>query len=225
MDEIDLIEAGKLFTIKQNQLKMVSRRGYNIDREKHLLLITLQQFLETYVPFAKEEKKTMRQVLSQPYQNDEGEKLFVYYADGPPDKQQLGVESVGDGIISMDKYRAKNGIIITPKPLSSSARKKIESLVSYNIYIFLESEMVYDPTEHYLTPEHVPLTNEEQRDFLKRNELSIDQFPIILTTDMIARYYGFLPGQVIRINRVNLYDTIVQNSVSYRVVKEDASEI
>ena len=46
-----------------------------------------------------------------------------------------------------------------------------------------------------------------------------------LTTDMISRYYGFQTGQVIKINRTNLYDTIVQNSISYRAVKEDISTL
>ena len=92
---------------------------------------------------------------------------------------------------------------------------------SRNRYVFLENEMTYDPTEHYFTPEHRVLKLEEQRDFLKRNNLSIEQLPIILTSDMLVRYYGFLPGQIIEINRTNLYDTIVTNSLSYRAVKTD----
>ena len=66
----------------------------------------------------------------------------------------------------------------------------------------------------------------EQRDNIKelkskaKNKIDIDQLPIMLDTDIISRYYGFQPGQVIEIKRTNLYDTIVQHSLSYRVVKE-----
>ena len=222
---IDEHEVGKLFEIKKNQLKLVERRGYNIEREKNLLTITLEDFMNAYIPFAQNSKKTFRQVLSQTYENDSGDKLVVYYADAPKDTSQLGVDSLGDAIYEMDRYKAKNGIIITSKSLSPAARKKVEGLVSYNIYIFLEDEMAYDPTEHYLTPEHRALSVDEQRDFLSRNDLSIDLLPLILTTDMIVRYYGFRPGQVIEVKRVNMYNTIVQESVSYRAVKEDASEV
>jgi DNA-directed RNA polymerase subunit H (RpoH/RPB5) len=217
-------QVNRLFQIKKNQLKLVQRRGYNIDREKNLLAITVQDFEEAYIPFAEKHKKTLRGVLSQTYQKDDGEKtekLYVYYADIPSETSQLGVDAVGDAIYEMDRIKAKNGILITPRQLSSQAQKKIEGLVSYNIYIFMEDEMYYDPTEHVLTPEHIPLTASEQRDFLKRNNLSIDQLPIILTTDIIVRYYGFKVGQIIQINRTNFYETIVQNSLSYRVVKED----
>ena len=74
--------------------------------------------------------------------------------------------------------------IITGKSLSPSAVKHVAGLVSYNIQIFLEEEMSYDPTEHFLIPEHIPLTLEEQRNFLEENNLSIDQFPIMLTSDI-----------------------------------------
>ena len=217
--DIDEDKSQRLFEIKKNQLKMVRRRGYNIDREESLLSITLDQFLNAYVPFAKSQNKSMRNVLTNIYENDEGKKLYVYFADISNTKQ-LGVEFL-DVISEMDRYKAKNAIIITPIPLSTLFKKKIQELLTYNIYTFMESEMGYDPTEHYLTPEHKALSPEEQRNFLSRNNISIDQMPIMLTTDMISRYYGFQTGQVIKINRINLYDTIIQNSVTYRVIKED----
>ena len=215
--------ASRLFEIKKNQLQMVRRRGYSIEREQNLLQITAEEFEEAYIPFAEQQKKSLRTVLSQLYEKENGEKLYVYYADAPADKSQLGVDIIGDAIQEMDRFKSKNGIIITSKQLSSSARKQIEGLVSYNVSIFMEDEMLYDPTAHYLTPEHIGLTPDVQRDLLKRNKINLDQLPIILTSDMIARYYGFKVGQVIQINRVNLYETIVPHSVAYRVVKEDIS--
>ena len=222
MSEIDESAVEKLFTIKRNQLKMVRRRGYNIQKEEENILSTdLKSFLDVYVPFAKQQKKSLRKILSRSYTNDEGDKLMVFYADVPRTTKQLGVEDFGDAIRTADKYKAKNLVLITPVDLSSAVNKKIQELESYNIYVFLENEMTYDPTEHYFTPEHKALGVKEQREFLKRNDLSIEQLPIILTSDMMVRYYGFRPGQIIEINRTNLYDTIVQNSLSYRAVKTD----
>lgn len=218
-DDIDYAKSLRLFIMKKNQLKMVRRRGYSIEREESFFSLNPEEFVNTYAPFAKKLGKSIRNVLSQIYEDDKGQKLYTFFADDDTKHKQLGVEILGEMIQEMDKYKAKNGILITPLPLSSSAKKKIEELLSYNIHIFQENEMAYDPTEHYFTPEHRPLSTEEQRDFLKRNNISIDKLPIMLTTDMISRYYGFRPGQVIEIKRVNLYDTMVQESLSYRVVK------
>lgn len=222
MDNIDLVAAQKLFTIKKNQLKLVRRRGYILEEnEENLLYITLEDFLEAYLPFAESKKKSLRNILSRLYYNDRDEKIYVYYADNPKTSKQLGIDAVTDAIANLDKNRSKNLLLITPVPLTSAASKKIQELVSYNIHIFLESEMVYDPTEHYFTPEHKALTKEEQREFLETNGFNIDQISIMLTSDMIARYYGFRVGQIIKIRRQNMFETLVQESLSYRVVKQD----
>jgi DNA-directed RNA polymerase I, II, and III subunit RPABC1 len=222
MAEIDEVAANKLFTIKKNQLKMVKRRGYIVEpQEEDILSVELEDFLSVYIPFAKQSKQSLRQILSRPYVNAKEEKLVVYYADEPTSTKKLGIEALGNAIVMCEKYNTKNLILITGVDLSSAASKEIEKMVSYNIYVFLENEMTYDPTEHYFTPAHRALSVEEQRNFLKVNNLSLDQFPIILTSDMISRYYGFRPGQVIEIRRNNLYDTIISTSLSYRAVKED----
>jgi len=219
MEDVDYGKTLRLFIMKKNQLKMVKRRGYSIEREQSFFNLSIGDFINSYVPFAKKLNKSVRSVLSQVYENENGEKLYTFFADDDLKHKQMGVDILGEMIQEMDKYKAKNGILITPLPLSSAARKKIEELLTYNIHVFQENEMSYDPTEHYFTPEHRLLSVEEQRDFLTRNKISIDKLPIILTTDMISRYYGFKPGQVIEIKRINLYDTIVQESLSYRVVK------
>lgn len=221
MDDIDETAAAFLFEVKKNQLKMVRRRGYIIKDEESLFQLTLQQFLDAYVPFARERRQSVRAILSRPYFNDEGQKLIVYYADKPKTTQQLGIESLQNAIAMCEKNKSKNLILISPVALSSASSKEIEKLLTFNIHVFMENEMTYDPTEHFLTPDHRALTVEEQRDLLVKNNFSIDQCPIILTTDMIVRYYGFKPGQVIEIHRINLYDTIVPESLTYRVVKEN----
>jgi len=222
--DIDLQEGYKLFEIKKTQIKMVKRRGYNVGDEENLLNYTAEQFLDIYVPYAKSQNKSVRNILTTYYKNDDGSRLYVYYAD-ITDKKKLGVETIEDFIRGLDEKKARNGIIITSKPLTTESKKKIQNLLTYNIYTFTEDEMSYDPTEHYLTPEHVALSADEQREFLMKNDLNIDQLPIILNTDMISRYYGFKTGQIIKINRINLYDTIVQNSVYYRAVREDITTL
>ncbi len=220
MEGVDFSKVSNIFNIKKNQLKLVQRRGYDISKEKNILETDAESFLDAYIPFAMKNRKTLRAVISQLYVKDDM-KLYVYFADPEQNKKQLGNANIGELIQKMDSYKCRNAIIITPLELSSPAKKKIKELLTYNINVFLESEMSYDPTEHYLTPKHRLLTVNEQRDFLAKNNINLEQIPIMLSSDMIARYYGYLPGQVIEIIRMNLYDTMIQDSLSYRCVRDE----
>lgn len=210
-----------LLEVKKNQLKMVRRRGYNIDREAPLLKYKRQNFVNYFLPRCQKEGKTVRSMLTNVYEHTDPEKgrLVVYYAETPT-TSQLGVNDAGKAIEYMREYGARTAIIITAKPLSTPAVKSINGLVGYNIQIFLEEEMSYDPTEHIFVPKHIPLTEPEQREFLTKNNISIDMMPVISTNDIIARYYGLRQGQVVRIERQNMYETMILNSVSYKVIKD-----
>ncbi len=218
--DVDPEVAALLFEVKKNQLKMVERRGYNIEREQGILTLTLPQFLKTYIPFAQQQNRSFRSVMTNVYENDKGNRMLVYYADVPKTSTQLGVNEVGDAIVDMDKFKLHDAVIITSKQLSPHAVKHVNGLVAYNIQIFLEEEMAYDPTEHFLVPKHIPLTLTEQREFLEKNNLSIDQMPILMTDDPIIKYLGLRGGRIVRIERENMFETMIIKSVSYKVVKE-----
>ena len=222
--EIDPKIIALLFEVKKNQLNMIERRGYNIDREKGILQFSIEQFENTYVPFARSQNKSFRSVLTNVYQNDSGERVLVYYADVPSTATQLGVNDVGHGIKTMEENNLNDAVIITSKQLTPSASKHINSLVAYNIQIFLEEEMAYDPTSHYLVPKHIPLSVEEQRQFMEnkqKNEVgfTIDLMPIIPSDDIIARYYGLRTGRIVRIERENMFPTMIIRSITYKAIK------
>jgi DNA-directed RNA polymerase subunit H (RpoH/RPB5) len=221
-DVPDLEVVSRLFEVKKNQLKMIQRRGYNIDREKNILQLTLVQFSGPYVKFAQDKNTSFRSILTNVYENlSSGKKILVYYADVPSSSTQLGVEGVGDAIDNMRKYNLHDAVIITAKQLSPPAVKHVSGLVAYNIQIFLEEELGYDPTEHFLVPKHTPLTDDEQRLFLEKNSLSIDQLPIIRTDDVIIKYLGLRAGRIVKIERKNMYETMIIDSVCYKAVRED----
>lgn len=221
MEDINVSKAQDLFNIKKNQLKLVQRRGYDISKEQNILDSDAESFLDAYIPFALKNHKTLRGVMSQLYTKDDGTKLYVYFSDPVKTKKYLGITNIGILVQKMDSYKCRNAIIITSLPVSPSAKKKLQELLTYNVDVFLESEMAYDPTEHYLTPKHRLLTTEQQRNFLAKNKIDLEQIPIMLTSDMISRYYGYRPGQVIEITRINLYDTMIQDSLSYRCIRDE----
>lgn len=219
VNEVDPKIVALLFNVKKNQLKMVERRGYNIDKEKNLLLITEQQFAATYIPFAESQGKSLREVLTYVYENDDGKRLLVYYADAGEDTVKLGISEIGPAIAQMGTYGVTESIIISSKALSPSASKHIQGLLSYTIQIFSEIEMAYDPTEHFLVPRHILLTREQAQKFLSENNIDIDELPNILADDVISKYYGMRQGDIVRIERDNMFETAITRSVVYKSVK------
>ena len=64
--------------------------------------------------------------------------------------------------------------------------------------------LLYDPSLHAYVPKHEKLSSEEITDILTLYTVkSRFQLPIILKTDIMARYLGLRHGDVVRIHRIN----------------------
>ena len=219
--DINLKTVAQLYEIKKNQIKMAMRRGYQINPAEIKNVSSFDHFMRVYIPHAEKNQITFRSALTNVYANTDGRPSFVaYYADVDPKTTLLGKGELSGAIEYMRQYKIKDGIVITKKLLSPSASSTLESLLTFNIQIFLEEEMSYDPTEHFLVPTHIPLSDEEQTKFLNENDITIDKLPIIPTKDIIARYYGLRPGQIVRIERENMYESIILKSVAYKAIMD-----
>ena len=91
----------------------------------------------------------------------------------------------------------------------------METLDNIRIELFSRDEMQFNIMKHELVPHHIKLSPEEVvklRKELKcpKQELKI---PTMLTTDPVARFYGYGEGNCIKIIRKNGY-------VMYRIVKK-----
>ena len=91
-------------------------------------------------------------------------------------------------IISKAKF-ISNVIIIHEKPLTPDAKYTVSNSVVYRFEMFTFDEMSYDPIE--LVPEHSLYIEE----VLKEKH----RLPMILTTDIIVRYYNFPVNSVLKI--------------------------
>jgi DNA-directed RNA polymerase subunit H (RpoH/RPB5) len=67
-------------------------------------------------------------------------------------------------------------------------------------YIFFASELLLDPLNNYMVPEHRIATSEEI-DNLLHNKIPLEKLPIIRMLDPIRRWHNFPRGSVIAILR------------------------
>jgi DNA-directed RNA polymerase subunit H (RpoH/RPB5) len=93
-------------------------------------------------------------------------------------------------IISTTK--TKHIIIIYAFSLTPDAKQSINTESPFQFEIFSFDEMSYDPIE--IVPPHKKIDNKPAE---------WNKFPIILTSDIIARYYWFKHGDVIAIDENN----------------------
>lgn len=69
---------------------------------------------------------------------------------------------------------------------------------------FTLGELQYNPARHVLVPKHEKMSEEEIVQVMKDYQLrSKNQMPVILKSDIIARWLGLKHGDVVRITRTN----------------------
>ena len=116
-------------------------------------------------------------------------------------------------------FRIIDVALVTAAQLHFHVSSIIHDLPGYNFQVFFQHELNYIPYRHFLVPRHRTLTSEEQTNFLESNQLTFDQIPKISTSEAVAKYYDFRPGQIIRIVRLILYEyTMLRRDVSFRAV-------
>lgn len=219
--------AARLLKVKKNQIAMVADRGYNVTEEAGLVTTDEATFIAYYGPYVAQNRATLRALLSRVYLRNDAdtgneERLLVYYAE-PPGKKQIGSDEIKEFIGLMRSYGTESGVLIVDAPISSAGTAEFGKVPQYNIQVFNEDELMYNPTRHYLVPRHTALSTVEAREFLRANKLQANKLPLILGTgeriDPIAKWYGFAPGKIIRIDRENfIFQSLVEQETFFRKV-------
>lgn len=92
-----------------------------------------------------------------------------------------------------------------PPSITLQAVQQKDILLQENkgfIQFFLTKELMYNPMKHELVPKHKKMTEEEIKQFMDAMEIkSKNQLPFIQKQDIISRWLGLYPGDVVRITR------------------------
>ena len=107
---------------------------------------------------------------------------------------------------SLSKIVIIADMAVTPKALKTiEVEKDIFELLSFK-------ETQYNPTKHELVPNHRALSKTEKEEVLKDYDTNLENFPKILVTDPICRWYAWKPRTLVEITRQG-------QSISYRLVE------
>lgn len=186
-------EMYKIWRVRHTVLQLCHDRGY---------LITQDELEETFEIFKSQYEGTIPDrnelTILCAHHNNANDKMFVFF----PDEPKIGVKTVQNYVIKMEEESVNRAIIVVRMGLTPSAKQAMRNVApEYIMEEFLESEMLINITEHELVPQHILLTSEEKEELFARYKLKESQLMKMLTTDPVARYYGYKRGQVIKIIR------------------------
>jgi len=191
------MDAKNTFSVYKTVIEMFKDRGYSISRN-----IGLDEFI------------TMYDENNYDIVDDEEKIMAAFFSENKTiSKKDLenivldAKEDYGNDI--------KIVIIMKNKP-NINIEKELMNDVYKNIELFLFKNLTFNITRHVDMPQHIPLSPKEIAEVVEKYKTNKNQFPKMLTTDPIARYYGVSAGGMFKIIRKS------QSSgeyISYRYVK------
>jgi DNA-directed RNA polymerase I, II, and III subunit RPABC1 len=126
---------------------------------------------------------------------------------------KFNVETIQEYISMMKKMNLSHCIIVIKDNATPIAKKIIDESPDLDIELFYVDELQYNITKHYLVPKHELAYKKGTADYTAfKKKFMADNFPVILKSDVVARFYAFQKGDIIKITRPN-------GLITYRIVK------
>tara|TARA_B110000037_G_C17036673_1_gene471923 strand:+ start:481 stop:1089 length:609 start_codon:yes stop_codon:yes gene_type:complete len=108
----------------------------------------------------------------------------------------------------------KHIIFIFKEKINNNNEKNIKDLLDGVTYeLFPIKNLLFNITKHSYVPKHELLSVDEANNIMTNYSIKKSQFPIILKSDPVARYYDFKSGQLIKVYRSS---TATGESITYR---------
>ena len=210
-----------LFRARNTVLEMFQDRGYKLTGYKSILSKqTFEQFknlknidihIKNYI--GKTEPFNILDTNKKLVRNDIYVK-FLYTKKNTPSY----IREIILDIYKMTKdINVKIILILKEKP-NNTILKIIKDPRFCQLEIFWLKSLVFNITKHTYVPKHIPITDETEKQKLidKFNISNFKQFPIILKTDPVNKYYNLKSGDLFKIIRKSMTSGI---STVYRYVK------
>jgi DNA-directed RNA polymerases I, II, and III subunit RPABC1 len=193
-------EISRLFRIRRTVLELLRDRGYVVlDNEQDLSMPREEFKIRFENASGSRESLTM---LKQK-ENDPSDQIYVFFPEEAKGKS-VGVKPISAKAERMENDGINKAIIVLQTGLTPHAKQAIERLSAgqrFRMEVFFENELLVNITRHQLVPTHELLSDLDKKALLKRYKLKETQLPRIQRSDPIARYYGLVQGDVVKITR------------------------
>lgn len=134
---------------------------------------------------------------------------YVFHVDAPSAKHRIIYElsnrfKTGNIKKLLDAADVEVFIIVVREHPTSTALKGLEASAR-DLQFFNVAELQYNVSKHVLVPPHEAIRDEAEIDRIVAEHLAKSRFhfPLIFSTDPMARYLGLKHGQIVRIIRVS----------------------
>lgn len=126
-----------------------------------------------------------------------GELMVVYFHDAP----KLNIKDMSKYMTMMHDEGVNHSVLIYQDTVTSMTSKSIDQSIDMKIELFSMEEMQINITKHRLQPSRFDrLSKTESLEFRKKYG---SKFPIMKSTDPIARFYDYDKSDIIQITQRN----------------------
>lgn len=177
-------------TAKLTQIEMVRDRGFLIPNNEETITL----------------RKAKNVTFNNVYINaNNDESLYVHYYDSKKPIKEI------EAFVEEAIYHSRAMLIGIDK-FDKAQKKIIDKLGLIPLELFLIDDLLYNVTHNIYVPRHKKI---DKIDFARVNELTI-----LLTSDPVVRYYGWQPGDIIKIYRdFNELALLSNKQYGYSIVK------
>jgi DNA-directed RNA polymerase subunit H (RpoH/RPB5) len=154
--------------------------------------------------------------------------FLIYITPSDEEKHSISNTIIGSIINMIDvnkqdiTYRRsfEELVIITTDTLSSKAAEDLERLYFTKKWLFLDKELIFNVSRHFMVPEHGVLNKEKKLEFKKRFKAPQQ----ISSKDPVVKYYGWDVGEIVMIKRdIENMGMFVPEMINKRIIVRDAS--
>lgn len=118
----------------------------------------------------------------------------------------------------MEDHECQKIIIISKFKVNPMVFNSV-SAIKDDVQFFVENELLHCIVEHAFMPKFIKMTEEQKKDMLDYYDCQETDFPHILETDPIVKYYNFSVGDLLKIER---YNGTPYPNIYYRVVVKNS---
>lgn len=129
------------------------------------------------------------------FRNDAG-KECVFFFDR---EEKTGVKTVRT---LMEQHPEADLVVVAIDGATAFTRRETAKIE--HVYFFHAKELIHNITQHAIVPKHEAVPPEEVDAIKSKFCVTDEQWPVIFTTDPVARWFAWAPDTIVRIHRNGL---------------------